>query len=47
MDFSHSQQKLRQERQMQKTQIPIKHLLPLDNMGTLRISHKTDGQGKY
>ncbi|XP_067292827.1 cytosolic carboxypeptidase 2 isoform X1 [Pseudorasbora parva] len=40
-----SQQKLRQERQMPVTHIPVKHLTPLDNMGTLRISHKTDGRG--
>ncbi|KTF95478.1 hypothetical protein cypCar_00023926 [Cyprinus carpio] len=35
----------RQESQMQVTHIPVKHLMPLDNMGTLRISHKTDGRG--
>ncbi len=46
-DFSPSQQKLRQESQMQVTHIPVKHLMPLDNMGTLRIGHKTDGQGKH
>ncbi|XP_016423776.1 cytosolic carboxypeptidase 2-like [Sinocyclocheilus rhinocerous] len=40
-----SQQNLRQESQMQVTHIPVKHLMPLDNMGTLRISHKTDGRG--
>ncbi|XP_073798312.1 cytosolic carboxypeptidase 2 isoform X5 [Danio rerio] len=43
--MARSQQKLRQERQMQVNHIPVKHLMPLHNMGTLRISHKTDGQG--
>ncbi|XP_016145803.1 cytosolic carboxypeptidase 2 [Sinocyclocheilus grahami] len=39
-----SKQKLRQVSQMQVTHIPVKHLMPLDNMGTLRISHKADGR---
>ncbi|KTG00842.1 hypothetical protein cypCar_00028843, partial [Cyprinus carpio] len=37
-----TQQKLRHESQMQVTHIPVKHLMPLDNIRTLRISHKTD-----
>lgn len=42
----HSQQKLRQERQAKGVHVPVKYFMPLDNMGTLRISHKTDAQGK-
>ncbi|XP_057185932.1 cytosolic carboxypeptidase 2 isoform X1 [Triplophysa rosa] len=40
-----SQQKLRQERQAKGVHVPMTYFMPLDNMGTLRISHKTDAQG--
>ncbi|XP_055047634.2 cytosolic carboxypeptidase 2 [Misgurnus anguillicaudatus] len=40
-----SQQKLRRDRQSKGAHVPVKYFTPLDNMGTLRISHKTDEQG--
>ncbi|XP_051979139.1 cytosolic carboxypeptidase 2-like isoform X2 [Xyrauchen texanus] len=40
-----SQQKCRQEKRTQESHVPVKFFMPLDDMGTLRISHKKDEQG--
>ncbi|XP_051545382.1 cytosolic carboxypeptidase 2-like [Myxocyprinus asiaticus] len=40
-----SQQKLKLERQSEGSHVPVKYFMPLDDMGTLRFSHKTDARG--